>query len=130
MNRDRVDRDRDNDRDNDRDDRPRRRLPRLEIRYTFVVKGKPAPDEVRGENFRLGIVVSTSSGPHRVVEIFWYSDYKATVLLRPVPPEKKTKKAELPYGSRRTPVPSRPKNPRSASSSPYDASGRPASSKR
>ena len=79
---------RDKDYDPENDDRPRR-PPRLEIRYTFAVNGGPAPDKVHGERFQIGTTVSTSSGPHYVVEVFWRSADRARVLLRPISVEKK-----------------------------------------
>lgn len=88
---------RDKDYDREYDDRPRR-LPRLEIRYTFAVNGGPAPDKVHGDRFRIGTTVSTSNGPHRVVEVYWLTEEHARVLLRRIPAEKKKaeKKPEKP----------------------------------
>lgn len=75
--------------------RGRRRPPRVEIQYTFAVCGQPKPPEVRGDNFRLGDIVSTSEGPHKVIEVYWITEAKARVLLRPVEvPKKAEKKAE------------------------------------
>jgi len=79
---------RDKDYDPEHEDRPQR-SPRLEIRYTFAVNGGPAPDKVHGDRFQVGTTVSTSSGPHYVVEVFWRSASCAQVLLRRIPAEKK-----------------------------------------
>lgn len=85
----------DGDRDRDRDDRDRgpRRPPRIETVYIFAVNKRPKPPEVHGDRFRLGNIVSTSDGPHRVVEVYWLTEHKARVLLRPIETEdKKAKK--------------------------------------
>ena len=72
--------------DRDYDDRPRRpRQPRIEIQYTFVVKDKPALIGIKGSSFRIWDTVSTSEGPHKVVEVYWRTEAKAVVLLRPIP---------------------------------------------
>lgn len=95
---------RDKDFDHEYDDQPRRRSPRPEIRYTFVVNGKPAPDKVHGGGHRVGAIVSTSNGPHRVVEVYWLTEEHARVLLRLIPEEKKEKKEK-----KFTPPPKKPK---------------------
>lgn len=89
-----MSRDKDFDREYD-DDRPRR-SPRLEIRYIFAVNNGPAPDEVHGERFRVGTTVSTSSGPHFVVEVYWLTEDCARVLLRPIPEKKEPEKKPAP----------------------------------
>jgi len=99
MNRDRDHDDRDNDREYD--DRPRRRLPRPEIRYTFAVNNGPAPDRVHGNHFRVGTTVSTSNGPYHVVEVYWLTETHARVLLRPIPEEKKAEKKPAPVKPRK-----------------------------
>lgn len=95
MTRDRDDRRRDfddhDDHDDDRGGRDfkQRRPPRVEIRFSFAVNGGPAPDEVHGDRFRAGTTVSTSKGPHRVVEVYWLTETHGRVLLRPIPTKKK-----------------------------------------
>lgn len=69
-------------------DRPRQ--PKPLTKYVFRVNGKPRPPaEVRCERDpKLGDVLSTSEGPHLVVEVYWSGSekrgWKADVLLRPV----------------------------------------------
>lgn len=90
------------DRDHDDRDRGRRRPLRVEIQYTFAVCGRPAPSEVHGDRFRLGDTVSTSEGPHKVIEVYWFTEAKARVLLRPIPEEKKAeKKPQKPQKSKK-----------------------------
>jgi hypothetical protein len=76
------------------DDAPRhkRRQQREEITYIFAVNGRPKPPTVHGDRFKLGEIVSTSEGPHKVVEVYWIKETKARVLLRPVPAEEAPKK--------------------------------------
>ena len=78
-------------RDDDREYRSRRRLPRVEDQYIFAVNGRPKPPEVHGNRFRLGDIVSTSDGPHKVIEVYWLTEHKARVLLRPISEKKKPK---------------------------------------
>lgn len=87
------DRDRDHEEDHDYDDRPRR-VPRIEIRYIFAVNKGPAPTSVHGSHFYQGQIISTSNGPHKVVEVYWITLTKARVLLRPSLPESKPEKTE------------------------------------
>lgn len=88
---DRVARRRSRDDDGDREHHGRRK-PRAVVVFTFAVNGRPKAPEVRGERFRLGDIIATSDGPHKVIEVFWFSDTKARVLLRPMPPEKAPEK--------------------------------------
>ena len=109
MNRDR-DRDRedhDQDQDHEYGDRPRR-TPRVEIRYIFAVNRGPAPTSIHGSHFYQGQIISTSDGPHKVVEVFWITVSKARVLLRPLPPEKKPEPEKKSKKSKPAPV-SKPK---------------------
>lgn len=80
--------------DDDFEERPerhsRRRQQRPETKFVFRVNGKPRPPaEVHFEREpKLGDVLSTSSGPHKVVEVYWSGGdrrgWKADVLLRPL----------------------------------------------
>lgn len=76
--RDRYDEDR-----NDRYDESRRRNLPPEVVYTFAANGRMKPPEVFGDRFRCGMFVSTSEGPHKVIEVYWWSATKARVLVRP-----------------------------------------------
>jgi hypothetical protein len=83
--------------DDDFEERParhRRRQLRPETKYVYRVNGAKPPTEVYCERGpKLGDVLSTSSGPHKVVEVFWSGDdrrgWKADVLLRPLTFEEK-----------------------------------------
>ena len=79
--------------DDDREYRGPRRSPRVETEYTFAVHGRPKPPEVRAGLFRLGDIVATSDGPHKVIEVFWITATKARVLLRPITKDEQPKRA-------------------------------------
>lgn len=78
----------------DDDDRPRKRKrdrQTLTVPTKFIFRSTTnprPPAEVGGGCFRRGDIVSTSEGPHRVVEIFWGGGetrgWKAHVLLTPL----------------------------------------------
>jgi len=67
-----------------------RRQPRPETKFVFRVNGKPRPpEEIHcAREPRLDDILSTSEGPHRVVEVFWSGGetrgWKANVLLTPL----------------------------------------------
>ena len=82
--------------DGDREYHDQRRPPRVVAVYTFAVNGRLKPPAVRGNRFWPGSIVATSDGPHKVVEVFWFSDAKARVLLRLVEEPKKVSKAAQP----------------------------------
>lgn len=116
--------------DEDREYRSQRRSPRVEIQYIFAVNERPKPPEVHGDRFRLGDIVSTSEGPHKVIEVYWLTEAKARVLLRPVEkeqPEKAKKKAQSPKkfnvkGTQTSRLPARSQNQRSRSTRPKPVS--------
>lgn len=90
--------DRDDNRDGDRDDNRerRKRFAQIPTKYVFSVHGQPKPPEVYADRFRLGDIVSTSEGSHKVVEVFWMTATKAHVLLRRVDSEELKKLARKP----------------------------------
>jgi len=104
-------------------ERPRRRrdnrVTSPPVKYVFRVNGKPRPPaEVHARSFKLGEIVSTSEGPHKVVEVYWSGSdkrgWKADVLLRPIvteekKPEKKPEKFNT-KGTRSARAPARNKN--------------------
>jgi len=119
--------------DDDREYRGRRRQPRVEVQYTFAVRGRPKPPEVHGDCFRLGDIVSTSEGPHKVIEVYWFTEAKARVLLRlvkeehPKQPKKAKKKTQSPKkfnvkGTQTSRSPARNQHQRSRSTRPKPAS--------
>jgi len=75
----------------------RRRQPRPETKFVFRVNGKPKPpEEIRFDREpKLGDTLSTSEGPHRVVEVYWSGGdrrgWKADVLLKPLGKKDKPK---------------------------------------
>jgi len=95
--------------DDEEEYRPRRYQERRavpETIYTFRSTKKPRPPKtVHAKHFKLGDIVSTSEGPHRVQEVFWRSGtdrigWRADVLLKPLnedelPEEYKTKHQKL-----------------------------------
>lgn len=63
-----------------RDDR---KVQTPEVKYIFTVQHSPKPLKgVTARYLKLGEIISTPRGPHKVIEIFWVSQYKASVLLR------------------------------------------------
>lgn len=83
-------------REQDDDDRFERRSYRQRVvtpptKYVFRVNGKPKPPaEVHFDREpKLGDILSTSDGPHRVAEVYWSGGekrgWKADVLLAPLP---------------------------------------------
>lgn len=84
--------------DDDRSRKRKRDRPVLAVPTKFIFRSTTSPHppaEVRGGYFKRGDFVSTSEGPHKVVEIFWGGSetrgWKAHVLLSPL--EGKEKKA-------------------------------------
>jgi len=87
-------------RDEDDDDferPPRRRDNRVTsppTKYVYRVNGRPKPPaEIHARIVKLGEVISTSEGPHKIVEVYWSGSdnrgWKSDVLLRPVVTEEK-----------------------------------------
>lgn len=85
-----------------RDDYPSRRRDQYEpvkgTEYIFHRHGARPPARVHDSYFRLGDIVSTSEGPHKVVEVYWEGSdtrgWKAYVLLRPVEEKEAPKEAK------------------------------------
>jgi hypothetical protein len=102
-------------------ERPRRRRdPRVvspPVKYVFRVNGKPRPPaEVHARSFKLGEIVSTSEGPHKVVEVYWSGGekrgWRADVLLRPVETEEKKPEKKPEKSTRSARAPARNRNQR------------------
>ncbi len=60
-----------------------------ETKYVFRVRDKLRPlAGIHGRSCKLGDIVSTPNGPHRVTEVYWSGSdsrgWKADVLLKPV----------------------------------------------
>lgn len=63
-----------------RDDR-KAQIP--EVKYIFTVQFSPKPLKgVTARYLKLGEIISTPEGSCKIIEIFWVSQYKASVLLR------------------------------------------------
>lgn len=108
-------------RDEDDDDfeRPRRRrdhrVTSPPTKYVYRVNGRPKPPaEIHARNVKLGEIVSTSEGPHKIVEVYWSGSdsrgWKADVLLRPVETEEKKPEKKPAKGTRSARAPARNKN--------------------
>lgn len=120
----------------DRDfERPVRRRKQQQQRqptkYVFRVHGKPKPPaEVHFDREpKLWDILSTSEGPHKVVEVFWSGcegrGWRADIMLRPIELKDADKQAVKHGAKQTTKKPSRKPASRSASRTVGPKTGRP-----
>lgn len=68
----------------DQEDQGWRKRVQKPTRYTFAVQGSLKVPTVQALRIKLGEIINTSFGPHRIIEVFWVTQTDAKVLLRKV----------------------------------------------